>query len=109
MATKPIHVAVAVLLTLSAVPAAAHDAWDNGMAVPSWVKAQCCGPGDAHHLAPSQVHVTPTGYRVEGYREIIPEQRLSPSPDGEWWVFYRNFGTGQQSPVYCFFGPPQGS
>lgn len=106
---NPIRLLTLVVLTLGVTPAAAHDHWAGAMPVPAWVKAQCCGPGDAHHLDPSQVHVTPTGYRVDGYRDIIPEKRLAPSPDGEWWVFYRTFGTGQQSPIYCFFGPPQGS
>ena len=90
-------------------PAAAHDQWADGGPVPAWVKAQCCGPSDAHHLTPEQVHVTPDGYRLDGYARVIREDRLMPSPDGSWWVFYRTYDDGTQSTVYCFFGPEQGS
>jgi hypothetical protein len=89
--------------------ASAHDQWDNGDPVPAWVKAQCCGPSDAHHLSEDQVHVTPAGYKLDGYSKIIKEDRLLPSPDGSWWVFYRNYADGTQSTVYCFFGPERGS
>ena len=89
--------------------AEAHERWADGGPVPAWVKQQCCGPADAHHLQPAQVHVTPAGYRVDGYRDVIPEDRLLPSPDGDWWVFYATMPNGRQDPVYCFFGPPQGS
>jgi hypothetical protein len=37
-------------------PTNAHDYWADGKAVPNWVKASCCGPADAHHLRPDQVH-----------------------------------------------------
>ena len=89
--------------------ARAHDEWANGDPIPGWVKSQCCGPSDAHHLTAEQVHVTPEGYRLDGYSRVIKEDRLLPSPDGSWWVFYRNFDDGSQSTVYCFFGPNRGS
>lgn len=85
--------------------ALAHDVWVNGDPVPAWVKRQCCGPDDVHHLRDDQVHVTPDGYRLDGYRTPIPGSRLAPSPDGNWWVFYREYPDGTQSSVYCFFGP----
>jgi hypothetical protein len=87
----------------------AHDRWADGDPVPVWVKEQCCGISDAHHLRPDQVHLTPDGYRVDGYAGLISESHLTPSPDGEWWIFYRNYPGGSQSAVYCFFGPIQGS
>ena len=37
-------------LALFASAAHAHDRWDNGEPVPAWVKTECCGPRDAHHL-----------------------------------------------------------
>ncbi len=89
--------------------AEAHDQWGDGRPVPAWVKAQCCGPEDAHHLTDDQVHVTAGGYRLDGYSRVIGEDKLLPSPDGSWWVFYRNYDDGSQSTVYCFFGPERGS
>ena len=88
-----------------AVPAQAHDSWTDGSSVPAWVKAQCCGIDDVHHLSPDQVHRTDSGYRVDGYPRLIADDRLMPSHDGDWWVFYKDFGGGRFSDVYCFFGP----
>lgn len=105
-------VAAALGLSLgvsSGRPAPAHERWADGGPVPAWVKAQCCGASDAHHLTADQVHVTPEGYRVDGYARVIREDRLLPSPDGSWWVFYRTYDDGSQSTVYCFFGPERGS
>ena len=104
--------ALAPALWLSAMSlscAYAHDEWSNGDPVPPWVKHQCCGVSDVHHLRSDQVHVTPDGYKLDGYGSAIPVNQLTPSPDGEWWVFYRNYPDGSQSSVYCFFGPTQGS
>ena len=99
-------------LSLAACPsgmARAHDRWADGDPVPGWVKSQCCGASDAHHLTAGQVHVTPGGYKLDGYSRVIREDKLLPSPDGSWWVFYRDYDDGSQSTVYCFFGPPSGS
>jgi hypothetical protein len=101
--------AIFAIAALEVGQANAHDSWASGDPIPGWVKSQCCGPSDAHHLNPSQVHVTPTGYRVDGYYAVIPESRLLPSPDGDWWVFYRDKANGNQGPAYCFFGPAQRS
>lgn len=100
--------AVTVLLALPHA-ARAHDRWADGEAVPAWVKRQCCGAMDAHHLRSDQVHPTADGYQLDGYKAIVPENQRLPSPDGSWWVFYRDYGDGTQSPVYCLFGPVQGS
>ena len=94
----------AALLTLPA-EANAHDTWRNGDPIPAWVKGQCCGTSDAHHLEPGQIHETDQGYEVEGYPNPIPRGKLLPSPDGDWWVFYRMYPDRSYSPVYCFFGP----
>ena len=109
MKAAVVAVAGLSLLTMSRRPAAAHDRWADGSSVPAWVKAQCCGVSDAHHLTPDQVHVTPDGYKLDGYARVIREDRLLPSPDGSWWVFYRTYDDGSQSTVYCFFGPERGS
>ena len=39
----------------------AHDRRDNGESVPVWVKTECCGPTDAHHLRPDQVRRNAAG------------------------------------------------
>ncbi len=97
---------LAALLLLVTGPAAAHDVWADGRVVPSWVKAACCGPADAHHLRPDQVHrVSDDYYMVDGYRYRIAARDALPSQDGEYWIFYRDGQDGSQSIAYCFFVP----
>lgn len=96
-------------LALPASGAASHDRWANGDPVPAYVKDSCCGPVDAHHLRADQVHVVQGGYKVDGYEDIIPEAKMQPSPDGEYWGFWRELSDGHQSPLYCFFGPLRGA
>jgi hypothetical protein len=98
---------IAVLLfALSAGGADAHDAWSNGKAIPDWVKASCCGPADAHHLRPEQVHrISDDYYSVDGYVRRIPVVQALPSQDGDYWIFYRDDGANGQSGIYCFFVP----
>lgn len=86
-------------------PAHAHDRWANGEPVPAWVRRACCGVDDAHHLQPSQVRNTAAGWQVDGYHAAIPNGSELPSPDGSYWIFYRDFSDGSQSNVYCFFVP----
>jgi hypothetical protein len=105
---------IAILGTLAAFPACAHDQWTNGAPIPSWVKASCCGSADAHHLMSDQVHRYGDYYRVDGYLRPIPIALTLPSQDGDYWIFYRDKngapginggGSGGQSGVYCFFVP----
>ena len=103
-------IVAAVCLTLAvgfgAAPALAHDLWANGEVVPPWVKASCCGPDDAHHLRPEQVHrVSDDYYMVDGYRYRIPARDAPPSQDGDYWIFYRDGKGGSQSIAYRFFVP----
>ena len=98
----------AALLLLSS-PASAHDRWADGSPVPAWVKTACCGPEDVHHLRPEQVRLTPEGYWVEGYPEVIPVGKALPSADGDYWIFYKELGAGMFSSVYCFFTPFKGT
>jgi hypothetical protein len=93
-------------LAFSAGAAQAHDYWSDGKPVPAWVKSSCCGPADAHHLRPDQVHrVSDDFYMVDGYATRIPAARALPSQDGDYWIFYRDADDGSQSAVYCFFVP----
>ena len=103
-------------------PTLAHDYWANGKGVPEWVKNACCGPADAHHLRPDQVHRSENYYYVDGYSSRIPAGKALPSEDGDYWIFYTDAGlqcapvigdgasqkcrlVDQQSDVYCFFVP----
>jgi hypothetical protein len=90
-----------------ASPTFAHDIWSDGKPVPAWIKASCCGPADAHHLRPDQVHrVSDDYYEVDGYTRKIPVQQALPSQDGDYWIFYRDdTGGTAQSGIYCFFVP----
>ena len=72
---------IAVLLfALSASGADAHDYWSDGKTIPDWVKSSCCGPADAHHLRPEQVHrISDDYYSVDGYIRRIPSVRRCPA------------------------------
>jgi len=98
-----------LLSLLTVAPCYAHDTWSNGDKVPGWIKAACCGPADAHHLRPDQVHDMGDYYKVDGYNANggkIPHRTALPSQDGDYWIFYRDGdGLSTQSGVYCFFIP----
>jgi hypothetical protein len=92
---------------LVVTPAAAHDFWSNGDPVPAWVKAECCGPRDVHHLSARAVHIMPDGYHIDGLRTIVPVSRALPSPDGSYWAFWNS--VSEPDPViFCFFAPVNG-
>ncbi len=92
---------------LFATPAMAHDAWSNGEPVPPWVKAECCGPQDVHHLRAGAVHIRPDGYHIDGIETVVPISRALPSPDGGYWAFWNP--QGEPAPaIFCFFAPLNG-
>ena len=105
---RKFRVLVALMAFGFADAAYAHDVWSNGEVVPAWVKRACCGPDDVHHLRRDQVRQTPGGWQIEGYPDPIPIGTEQPSPDGEYWIFYRTLANGDKSRVYCFFTPFQG-
>jgi hypothetical protein len=93
---------------------------EGAPALPDWIQASCCGPGDAHKLRVDQVHRTNEGfYRVDGYDRDIPASWAIPSQDGDYWIFYAGYPEGDtcsaqgacshhaasQSSLYCFFVP----
>jgi hypothetical protein len=92
-------------------PAFAHDTWQNGQAVPAWVKSACCGPSDVHHLTSTQVHAMPDGWHIDGIGTVVPYSKELPSQDGDYWGFWPPWATNvtDKPPVFCFFAPPQGS
>lgn len=89
--------------------------------IPDWIKSTCCGPQDAHKLRADQVHRRDNGHgdewwEVDGYYgpqnpsssgvlAHIPDGEALPSQDGNYWIFYADYGPGGQSGVYCFFVP----
>ena len=90
----------------------AHSTWANGVPIPEWVTKACCGPGDAHHLQPAQVHRVDGGYRIDGYPKVIYDVQVLPSEDGEFWAFYAvstsESGERLFTNVFCFFAPASG-
>ena len=104
---------IVIGLCLGTATAHAHDQWADGTPVPAWVKRACCGPEDAHHLRPGQVHVITTNgvraWKVDGYDDPIPFGKELTSQDGDYWIFYRTLNNGDQSSVYCFFVPVSGT
>jgi hypothetical protein len=109
MRATPLAVLSVVVTLFSSNAALAHERWANGDPVPAWVKAACCGPEDVHHLSPEQVHLIEGAWRVDGYPDPIPVGTELPSPDGEYWIFYRTLPNGDKTRVYCFFTPFQGT
>lgn len=86
----------------------AHDAWTTGVEPPAWVKAECCGKADSHHLRFSAVHVSADGYHIDGLKTVVPIERALPSQDGQVWAFWNPLG--EPTPViFCFFYPLDGS
>jgi len=100
------HAMIALCAALALFQTAhAHDRWDNGEQVPAWVKTECCGPKDAHHLRPEQVRRNAAGdYVVDIYPDPIPARRALPSQDGDYWLFFYN-DYGYFGSVRCFFVP----
>ena len=97
---------IALAATLALFQTAhAHDRWDNGEQVPAWVKTECCGPKDAHHLRPEQVRRNAAGdYVVDIYPFPVPARLALPSQDGDYWLFfYEDYGV--YGGIRCFFVP----
>jgi hypothetical protein len=93
--------------TILSAPALAHDFWANGEPVPPWVKAQCCGPRDVHHLRAGAVHIMADGYHIDGLNTVIPISRALPSPDGNYWAFWNPVSEPDPA-IFCFFAPLNG-
>ena len=102
-----VSVVVAMMFWAALTSAKAHDVWANGGPVPEWVKRHCCGPEDVHHLIPSEVHMTPDGYVIDGYNgPPVPFAVALPSQDGDYWAFWGVQPDGTQTVIFCFFAPP---
>jgi hypothetical protein len=95
---------LAISAALLIEPATAHDFWSNGDPVPEWVKSQCCGVADVHHIHDSAVHIMQDGYHIDGIETVVPIDKALPSPDGQIWGFWSNYA-GPKPNIYCFFYP----
>ena len=84
-----------------AIPAAAHDKWWNGREVDPDTKRYCCGDNDVTHLTREQVKSVPGGFQLSDTGEFVPDSRVQPSVDGEYWVFR----WGSPMRTQCFFAP----
>ena len=94
-----------LVLSSQAESILAHETWANGTPVPPWVKSWCCSVADAHKLSLGQIRRVDGGWSVEGFAHIVPDDRVSPSPDESVWIFYQTHPNGVQSEVFCFFIP----
>jgi hypothetical protein len=86
-------------LLLVTTSASAHDQWSNGVPIPEWVKKWCCAEDESPQIIDERrVHrvigtdpITNVygiiGYRVEGFRNMIPVERRYDSEDGLTWIF----------------------
>ena len=101
-----------VMLLVMPQAARGHAIWGNGTPVPEWVTKACCGPSDAHHLRPDEVHRIADGFRIDGYPKPIYDFQVLPSQDGEYWAFYSTTKDAEGAPVFtsvfCFFAPSFG-
>ena len=103
MVFSPSLIGMLSVILLAGTGAKAHDFWNNGLPVPEWVKRACCGPFEAHNLRDKDVKLTPQGYIIIGWPEVIPYAKALPSPDGTYWAFYDNVDDGNT--MHCFFAP----
>ena len=87
----------------------AHERLADERPVPAWIKKACCGPNDYHALSAEQVHATPKGWRIDGYKDTIPFGSELPSPDGTYHAFWIDHDDGTQSRMFCLFLPPRGA
>jgi hypothetical protein len=84
--------------------ASSHDFWSNGEPVPAWAKQWCCGKSDVHRLHAASIHIMPDGYHVDGLNNVLPFSKAMPSPDGQYWAFFKE-DEGPEAHVSCFYAP----
>jgi len=104
---------VCVPLSLTVIPAPAHDSWISRGGLRNAAGEWCCGVGDCAVMDPKAVGFTSAGYSISGYgtiegtqvrefyNELVPESEAQPSPDGAYWRCKRPDGSRR-----CFFAPP---
>ena len=103
-------------------PAKAHDAPSGIWQYP----IQCCSGFDCDHIHEDQVRAVEGGYRVhvpvgshmsvrvEDIDEVIPYNKVKPSPDGEYHICIQRQSQSSVpgsdivgGKILCFFAPPQ--
>lgn len=95
--------ALGLLLPVTSLPVAAHDA-KSGWTYP----LSCCSNYDCREVADAEVLERPEGYVIKVTGEVIPmtSRRVKPSPDG---VFHWCSVAGRDDgATICLFVPPRG-
>jgi hypothetical protein len=122
MLRTPLRVLLALLPTLIASGALAHDAWISRGHYRNPAGEWCCGAEDCGVVASNAVTPEKGGYSLRGdvtygaavtgspadgptwheqVNEMVPYSQSLPSPDGAFWRCKRPDGSPR-----CFFAPP---
>ena len=80
-------------------PAAAHDYWSDGRKVDPITKQLCCSGADTTQIPLKMLKMEMVGVRLLDTGELIPFERIQPSPDDNIWV--SRWGGSTK----CFFYP----
>lgn len=98
--------AAAILLLLS-VDALGHDHWiSHGKYRDPVTRHDCCGEHDCIPVNADRVRVTPAGYHLLDFNEVIPFARAIPSERDDDGVFrYYRCKYYQDTLTRCFFTP----
>jgi hypothetical protein len=81
--------------------ALAHDSWINRGGYRNLAGEWCCGAADCFAIPGDTVSISPGGYFLRTYNEVVPFTEAQPSPDGAFWRCKRSDGSRR-----CFFAPP---
>lgn len=93
---------IGIMLPVTALPAAGHDA-ASGWAYP----LSCCSGYDCREVSDAAVLEGPKGYVIKVTGEVIPmtSRKVRPSPDGEFhWCSVAGRDDGA---TICLFVPPR--
>lgn len=107
---KPLLIAFSLILASCyllwlALPAAAHDHWINEGRYRSPIDGMlCCGKEDCVSIDAKLVTISPRGYEIAEYKDVIPFTEALPSEDGKYHRCHNPVGS-----LRCFFAPGQGS
>ncbi len=92
--------AVALIFLLWSADAQAHDFWSNGRKVDPITKQLCCSGSDTTQLSIKMIEIEKDkGIKLLDTGELIPFDRVQPSPDDNIWV--SRWGGSTK----CFFYP----
>lgn len=95
---------IAIILSLLAAPAVAHEA-PSGWKYP----LLCCSNKDCRPVTSADVAETPDGYLIRATGEVVPynDRRVKPSGDLDMHLCQQH-GDFDNGRVLCLFEPPRG-